>query len=117
MQELILAKNLYLVGSTRLIDFEHLALMTRSSSHRREPRLFILWGILSEPMAFVKAIYLSANSQCSDPHDRIYAIQGILKHPLALSVDYSKDTRNLFLEVLHLVLGSGEITSEQISEH
>lgn len=47
---------------------------------------------------------LFKDAKCSNPRDKVYGLRQLLLHPEALSVDYSKDTMDVFMDLLRLGL-------------
>jgi hypothetical protein len=118
VQEVLLAKELYLVCGDVWIPWEHMENTIQRHSTRvfedlpAAKWLFIektkdaeIWAKGQEPHSLSDSMQLYSNLDCEDSRDKVYGLLGLL-HPTqeAPEVDYNKSLQEVFLDAVRIIL-------------
>jgi hypothetical protein len=120
VQELILAKEIFLVYGTDILDLDCFIKAARFWD------IYINWDLdnhlmtdgtrtfekifrdRTQPSSFksdlIQCLHTYVKSECTNPRDKTYALRSLVPRLQELKVDYSKDILDVFVDVLQLGL-------------
>lgn len=110
-QEVLLSEKAILLYGTNELSWKKLAHMSRFChlKHPRNPFSEGKWNLLmlknqfdhrTPASVFVNAIEFAARSDCVDPRDKVFGIQGILTTEYRVPVDYTQSVLDLYLNAV-----------------
>ncbi|KAF2845081.1 HET-domain-containing protein [Plenodomus tracheiphilus IPT5] len=109
VQEVLLARKVHVMCGYTWLRMSHMEewsrLHEKEMSGVRNSALYLLWDSVHNRFnrRLEQCIERYSFNGCTDPHDRVYALLGLVKKEEQIPVDYAKSVEEVFRDVFELI--------------